>query len=610
MNLKNYISELKRRRVIKASLAYLIVAWVIAEVASVVLPTFNAPAYFMKTLLFILIIGFPINLVFAWIYDITAEGIKKTEDIDQKAQKTILKNSRLNKVIIASLAIVVVLLVINQFWYKAGNREEKAEGLENIKSADVVERSIAVLPFKSLSEDKEKQFLADGMMEAILLHLFKIDGLRVIQSISVEKYRDRTQTIPDIAQELKVNYILDGSFQKYGDQAKLIVKLSNAKEKEENIWAKEYNRDWSDIFSVQSEVAKKVAFSLEMVISPEVKERIETLPTENMDAYEYFLKGNETYWESWDNFDLTKLKESIEYYQRAINLDENFSFAFTGIGRSYWFSAYVTKNQLNKSELWRKSKQYLKKAISLDPDNGWAYAELAVVLHNWNWDSEAARENLDKAIELMPNDANAYIHYFWLETYLGNCSMLKEKMEDLEVFDPNIWNPSNTKNLMRLQCQNKYSEMVSVADEYFKKLDESLHPVLSIFLFDAFLHEKEYEKAKIVLKYVKDSVQNKSNYLVYKAMLHAKEGDRKSTMQVLDSLNLLSKVEYVSNIWYAAIYASLEEKDSMYKFLNRALTNREPELHDINFYSVFNTFEEEPKFQEIIRKMWIPIYEP
>ncbi len=163
---------------------------------------------------------------------------------------------------------------------------------------------------------------------------------------------------------------------------------------------------------------------------------------------------------------------------------------------------------------------------------------------------------------------------------------------------------------MRLQCQNNYSEMVSIADEYFENLDESLYPILSRSLFDAFLHEREFEKAKIVLKYVKDSVKYKSNYLVYKAMLHAKEGDRNSTLQVLDSLNILSKVEYVPNISYAAIYASLEEKDSMYKFLNSALNNREQELHDINFYSVFNTFKEEPRFQEIVRKMWIPIYDP
>jgi len=374
--------------------------------------------------------------------------------------------------------------------------------------------------------------------------------------------------------------------------------------------AKEYNRDWSDIFTVQSEVAQKVAVALESVISPEVKERIEALPTENMEAYDYYLQGNKTYWESWDNFNLIKVQESIEYYQRAISLDENFSFAYTGIGRSYWFSAYLTKYRLDKSEYYRKSKQYLNKAISLDPDNGWAYAELAVVLKSWNWDIIAARKSLDKAKELMPNDANVYIHYFWLEAYLGNCVKLKEKLEDLEVFYPDVSNPSSNNYLMLLQCQNKYSEMVSIADEYFENLDESLHPTLSMSLFDAFLHEREFEKAKIVLKYVKDSVKYKSKYLVYKAMLHAKEGDRNSTLQVLDSLNILSKVEYVPNIWYAAIYASLEENDSMYKFLNSALTNRENELHDINYYSVFSTFKEEPRFQEIVRKMWIPIYDP
>ncbi len=127
-----------------------------------------------------------------------------------------------------------------------------------------------------------------------------------------------------------------------------------------------------------------------------------------------------------------------------------------------------------------------------------------------------------------------------------------------------------------------------------------------MILFNAFLHEKEFEKAKLVLEYVKDSVQNNSNYLVYKALLHAKEGDRKSTMQVLDSLNSLSEVEFVPNIWYAAIYASLDEKESMYQSLNSALSIWESGLHEINWYSVFNTYKEEPRFQEIVRKMWIP----
>ncbi len=591
--------ELKRRKVVRVITVYAAAAFVILELTDIVAPSLGLPDWTLNFIIILLCVGFVIAVILSWIYDIHPEGgIVKTESA-QKLKEEIPASSNSWKIAsYISFVMILGLVMLNIFGSRSAAKIDES-----------IDKSIAVLPFKSLSEDQEKQYLADGVMEAILLHLFKIEDLRVIQSASVEKYRDRTNTLSEIARELNVNYILDGSFQKYEDQAKLIVRLSTGKEEEDNIWADEYDRDWSDIFAVQSEVAQKVAFALQSVISPEVKERIEALPTENMEAYDYYLQGNKTYWESWDNFDLNKLKESVEYYQRAIELDENFSFAYTGIGRSYWLSAYLTKNRLDKSEYYRKSKQYLNKAISLDPDNGWAYAELAVVLHNWNWDSEAARKSLDKAKELMPNDANVYLHYFWLEAYLGNCVVLKEKLEDLYKINLSVSNPYSNNNLMLLQCQNKYSEMVSIADEYFENLDESLHPTLSMSLFDAFLHEKEFEKAKLVLNYVKDSVKYSSNYFVYKAMLHAKEGDRNSTMQVLDSLDLLSKVEYVPNIWYAAIYASLEEKDSMYKFLNSALNNRES-VHQINYYSVFNAFKEEPRFKEIVRKMWIPIYNP
>ena len=592
--------ELKRRKVVRVITVYAAAAFVILELTDIVAPSLGLPDWTLNFIIILLCVGFVIAVILSWIYDIHPEGgIVKTESA-QKLKEEIPASSNSWKIAsYISFVVIVGLIMLNIFGSRSAAKIDES-----------IDKSIAVLPFKSLSEDQEKQYLADGVMEAILLHLFKIEDLRVIQSASVEKYRDRTNTLSEIARELNVNYILDGSFQKYEDQAKLIVRLSTGKEEEDNIWADEYDRDWSDIFAVQSEVAQKVAFALQSVISPEVKERIEALPTENMEAYDYYLQGNKTYWESWDNFDLNKLKESVEYYQRAIELDENFSFAYTGIGRSYWLSAYLTKNRLDKSEYYRKSKQYLNKAISLDPDNGWAYAELAVVLHNWNWDSEAARKSLDKAKELMPNDANVYLHYFWLEAYLGNCVKLKEKLEDLYKINLSVSNPYSNNNLMLLQCQNKYSEMVSIADEYFENLDERLHPTLSMSLFDAFLHEKEFEKAKLVLNYVRDSVKYSSNYFLYKAMLHAKEGDRNSTMQVLDSLDLLSKVEYVPNIWYAAIYASLEEKDSMYKFLNSAVTNREVELHQVNFYSVFSTFKEEPRFKEIVRKMWIPIYNP
>ena len=208
MNLRNYISELKRRRVFKAGIAYLIVAWVIAEVASVVLPTFNAPAYFMKTLLFILIIGFPFNLVIAWIYDITPEGIKKTEDIDHKTQKSIQKNSRINKVIIVSLSVVVVLLLFKIFWNPQGNKEEKTENHENIESADAHKKAteiIAVLPFSNTKPDPETDYLGFAIADQIIGSLVYLKNISIRPSGSIRKYEKQVIDPIIAGDDLKVD---------------------------------------------------------------------------------------------------------------------------------------------------------------------------------------------------------------------------------------------------------------------------------------------------------------------------------------------------------------------------------------------------------------------
>ena len=294
-NLSQFWQELKRRKVVRVITVYAAAAFVILELASIIAEPLKLPEWFLPMVIVLLCIGFIIATILSWIYDIKPEGgIVKTQPAHKVTKEVGRVTSSSWKIAsYISFVVIIGLIVLNI--------------IPRSNAKEAPEMSIAVLPFKSLSDDQEKQYLADGVMEAILYHLYKIADLRVIPSVSVEKYRDRTKTLSEIARELNVNYILDGSFQKYEDQAKLIVRLSYGKEEEDNIWADEYDRDWSDIFSVQSEVAQKVAFALQSVISPEVKKRIEALPTENMEAYDLYLKGNESYSRSWDNFDLNKL---------------------------------------------------------------------------------------------------------------------------------------------------------------------------------------------------------------------------------------------------------------------------------------------------------------
>jgi len=276
----NFWSELKRRKVVRVITVYGAAAFVIIELINNITEPLRLPGWVPTLVIVLLAIGFLIAIVMSWVFDITPEGVQKTKPINKISEQPEEKPAKMLGWKIAtyvSIVIIIGLLIVNI--------------IGSSKRAEVdteLEKSIAVLPFKSLSDDPEKQYLADGMMDAILLHLSKIKDLRVMSRTSVEQYRKTDKTATVICQELNVTYLLEGSFQKYGDNAKLITQLIKPG-KEGHVWANEYNRDWKDIFSVQSEVAKTIASELHAVITPEEKQIIEKTPTTNLKAYDYYL---------------------------------------------------------------------------------------------------------------------------------------------------------------------------------------------------------------------------------------------------------------------------------------------------------------------------------
>jgi TolB-like protein/class 3 adenylate cyclase len=472
------------------------------------------------------------------------------------------------------------------------------------ESIKVIDQSIAVLPFVNMSSDPEQDYFSDGMMEDILTHLYKIGELKVTARTSVMGYKGTTKKITEIGKELGVAHILEGSVRKSGDRVKITVQLISTKN-DHHLWAESYDRKLTDVFAIQGEVAQSVALALKAVISPEVKERIEILPTENLVAYDLYLKGNDMFNAFFLNADLHKVYDSLQFYQKAIELDKNFSYAYIGMGRSYWMLAHWESSSL-LPEFWKKSKYYLNKAIRLDPYNGDAYSQLSLVSDHWDWDSDAAKKNLDMALKLWPNKWEPYWYYFWHDYRLGNCDNLKWSIEELKRMDPNVAHPCSYQNLQLLQCQKKYVEITLIADEYFEKLKETIHPDSVMVMFDGYLHEKEYKKANEVYNYINESFKLELIKLLYKAILRAKEGQKETAMQILDSIKNMPEGT-VPNAWYAIIYAALEDKEKMYESLEKALKEREWHLHDMGkFSAVYYPYKEEPQFREILRKMWIP----
>ena len=333
-------------------------------------------------------------------------SIKKQAQQDGEISKETIKlktvrSKKLNLKIIIPSFIFLILIVLGYFIIP-----------KLLKPADKTERSIAVLPFKLLSNEPDKQYLADGVMDAILLHLQKFTDLRVMSRTSVEQYRGTTKTTHVIGQELDVEYLLEGSFQKNGDNVRLIVQLIKAKE-ESHAWANEYNRNWIDIFSVQSEVAQTIAKELYTVITPDEKQLTEKIPTKDMIAYDLYLKATDQKDTYRKTHDLSHYLKAVNFYKTALEIDTTFAKAYVGLAMIY-FDRYYNED-LFKENFLDSCMVLLNIALSLDDQLDEAYFVKAQ--YNWaNGKNEEALLNIDHALKINPNYYNAYFYKGYILT--------------------------------------------------------------------------------------------------------------------------------------------------------------------------------------------------
>ena len=535
MNLIKYIAGLKRRNVFKAGIAYLIVAWIIAEVASVVLPTFNAPAYFMKTLLIILIIGFPINLVIAWIYDITWEGIKKTEDIDQEAQKSKLTGNRLNKVIIVSLSVFVVLLVFNQFRNTPGNKEGEVESSEIVEAAADDEKSIAVLPFANWSGDPDLEPFCDGMTDAVISRLSKISSLgRVISRTSVFKYKGSDKSAPEIANELGVTYILECSFQKEGDQIKINLQLIDAKT-DDHIWSEDYFDIFKDKFKIQAEVAEKVAEKLDAQITKTEEKSIRKVPTNNEEAYNSFLlaefqknKSNERAFEI-----------AIPLYEKAIALDSLFIEAYIGLGE-IWLTRGCVWGTISEKEAWGSAKTLFQKALEIDSTNSHVVDMMYDGYFYFEWDFDKV-EKYYQSILHGPDTNNRSVSYYWASVdldYLSKTGRYNEAFENVNKriqFDPTFGVNYSFKAelLLLLGKKDKAIDLLETYDPLFSDDWFYLREAAKLYFY-----LEEYEKSRNHLNLLMKNFEDRPPILLWlNAVYHQMDGDSREAERYLEKLN-------------------------------------------------------------------------
>ena len=382
----SFFQELKRRKVVRVISVYAAAAFVILELLSIVIEPLSLPDWTLSMVIVLLCIGFVIAVVLSWIYDVNPEGgWEKTKAVHTVLEEEKKPETKGWKIASFISFVVIIALVVLQLVPK------KIQG----QPAPDLERSIAVLPFNNESNDSTNIYLINGLMESLLDNLQKIEDLRVISRTSVEKYRINPKTTPQIATELNANYLVTGSGQKMGDQILLSIQLIDATN-DKQLWAERYKREANDIFDLQLEVAKSIAEEIKAIITPKEAAQIERIPTQNLEAYDYFLKGLEPFQRETRE----GLKAAIPHFKKAIELDPKFALAHADLSIAY---ALLDMNKLEK-KYTEEIDFHADKALLFDPKLPQSLIAKATS-HNIKGEYELALPYLEKALEYHPSSS-------------------------------------------------------------------------------------------------------------------------------------------------------------------------------------------------------------
>lgn len=464
MNFKKYIDELKRRNVFKSGIAYLVLSWILIEVSATVLPTFNAPDYLFKTILFLISIGFPVWLLFSWLYEITPEGIKRTEDIHPKTSITPQTGNRLNKIIIALLSVAVAMMLFDQFWPDHSIQANKTENSLLTESHYETKNAIAVLSFLNYSKNSDEDYLVDGITEAIRLELSKNDSLRVISRTSSMSFKEGGKLSSDIAKELGTDYLLEGSVLSDSDSILVTVQLIEPLPLEKHIWSQSYQQKIENILQLVGNVSTDIAQEINHIMAP--KESVSSTYKVNARAYDLYLKGRHL----WNQQTDQTIRSSIKDLTESIKLDSSFAPAHVTLAEAYITLNTYIRNHEKKPLNREKSRDAINRALALDHTLGAAYITKGNILGKFDWNWKGMKKMLDKGLQLDPN--NAYGHKLLSDYYLVigdykkaiNEALLAEKLDPL--------NP-----MIGLQPGKSYyvaNQYDKAMEQYYKLLE--LHP--------------------------------------------------------------------------------------------------------------------------------------
>jgi TolB-like protein len=452
MNSRNFFTELKRRNVYKAAVAYAVVGWLLIQIATQTFPFLDIPNWAVKLVILLVAIGFPVALIIAWAFELTPQGIKRTEAADGMGKQ------RKRRTWIA-VALTGVILSISLFFVG-----RYISSIARTSASEPWQKSIAVLPFENFSDDKENAFFADGIQDDILTSLAKIRDLRVISRTSTEAYRDpkNSRNLREIGKALGAANILEGSVRKAGDRVVITVQLIEALH-DRHLWANRYDRTIADSIGLQGELAGEIASALHAVLSPEEKARVETKPTDNADAYVFYLRGRQIA-QNPDTL-LEDYKTAQQLFEQAVALDPKFALAHARLASTCGAIFHF----FEPLESWKtKATAEAEIALKLQPSVAEAYLAHGQCLYWFEQNYERALQEFNIALALSPSNAEVGTYIASIKRRQGHWQESLDAFEQAQKIDPQ--DPNIIRNVLFTNTAMRRWPDASRAAERFRAM--------------------------------------------------------------------------------------------------------------------------------------------
>ena len=592
MNLTNFFAELKRRNVYKVAITYAVVAWLLIQAASILLPTFEAPAWVMKVVVMAVALSFPLALILAWAFELTPEGIKQTEDVELPAGRvdsTIARHKSSKSRTWIYVTTIGAALSVGLFFigrYTAQNSSGSPAGL--------LEKSIAVLPFENQNRDPDIDYLCDGIPESIINSLSELPKLKVMSRNSVFHYKGKGTDGPTVGKELKVQTLLTGRVRQRGDSLTIGVELINAQDNSQ-LWGQQYNRKLADVFAVQEEIAKEISAKLRLKLTGAEQEQLAKRPTENLKAFQYYMQGRAAA-QRRTNADLLV---SVTYYEKALQEDGNYALAYAGLADAYTNLGYL--GSISPVEGRRKAEVAARKALELDDKLAEAYAALGQVYIAFAPSNFSVGDReLRHALELNPNLA--------VGRYNLGLSLIRQGRLDeasAELLKARALDPLSSVIARAVVIPHYFKRDYARAFGLLRQANELGPPLSATWEIGLFIRSGSLNEAFAEIEKAKETRKNDPLFVYSTGMAYAASGKQAEALQIIKELEAMAGGNLSTAHWMAKIYATLNDKEMAFSWLDRGLATGALGV----FYKdepVWDPIRDDPRFAVLVGKMVVP----